>query len=74
MKNRQNRERRKRGGYRKSRGVIDGKRIDEKNVICVQSLSCHDFFLLAEGGVRSLVKATSKADRWKETGKSFTRS
>ena len=36
-------------------------------------LAVHKFFLSAEGGVRILIKVNSKADRSKESRKSFTK-
>ena len=67
------RERRKKSSYRKKPSSDWHEKDQWENVICVQSLSCTRIFFVSIAGLEVLIKVTSKANRWKESRKSFTK-
>ena len=74
-KNRQNRERRKRSGCRKkpSSDWLEKGLLRERH-LCTTFKLYKNFFCEQRAGLEVLIKLTSKADRWKQSGKSFTKS
>ena len=73
-KNRQNREYRKRIGYRKkqSNDWLE-KVLLRGHILCATFKLYKNFFCQLRAGLKVLIKVTSKADRWKQSRKSFTK-
>ena len=57
----------------KSRAVIGGKRINERTSFVYILYYVHNSFCRQRAGLEVLIKVTYEADRWKESGKSFTK-
>ena len=72
-KNRQNRERRKRNGYRKKPRSDWLKGLLRDRHLCTTFKLYMNSFCQQRAGLEVLIKVTSKADRWKQSGKSFTK-
>ena len=69
-KNRQNRECRKRSGYTKKPSSDKG--LLRERHLCATFKLYKNFFCQQRAGLEVLIKVTSKADRWNQSGKSFT--
>ena len=74
QKNCQNRDRRKGAAVKKSQAVIGWKKgsMRERHLCTIFKLFTNSF-CRQRAGLEVLMKVTSKADRWKEIGKSFTK-
>ena len=73
-KNRLNRKRKKRSGYRKkAEQWLAGKGSIKERHLCTIFKLYTNFFRRQGAGLEVLIKVTLKANRWKKSGKSFTK-